>query len=90
MKAKIDIFFKLFFLLLFQICYSQTLTGTVKDSLNNPLPNANVIAKPLVDNQGLKFAIADHLGRYKLVLENGVPYEIKVSYLDDNEGVLNY
>ena len=81
----------LYFILFFSInSFSQTLIGTVKDSLNNPLPNANVIAKPLVDNQGLKFAIADHLGRYKLVLENGVPYEIKVSYLDDNEGVLNY
>ncbi|NHN26358.1 hypothetical protein FIA58_011770 [Flavobacterium jejuense] len=68
--------------------YSQTLTGTVKDSLNNPLPNANVIAKPLVENQSLKFAIADHLGRYKLELEKGIPYEVKVSYLGYKEAVL--
>ena len=60
---------------------SQTLTGTVKDSLGNPLQNANVIAKPLVEKQGLKFAIADHLGRYKLELEKEVPYEVRVSYL---------
>ena len=50
------------------ISFSQTITGTVKDSLGNPLQNANVIAKPLLEKQGLKFAIADHLGRYKLEL----------------------
>jgi hypothetical protein len=66
---------------------SQTLTGTVKDSLGNPLQNANVIAKPLVEKQGLKFAIADHLGRYKL--EKEVPYEVRVSYLGFTEEVLN-
>ena len=27
---------------------SQTLTGTVKDTLGNPLQNANVTARPLV------------------------------------------
>ena len=59
----------LFFLLIPIFSLSQTLTGTVKDSLGNPLQNANVIAKPLVEKQGLKFAIADHLGRYKLELE---------------------
>ena len=59
----------LILLLLFPIIsLSQTLTGTVK-ILGNPLQNANVIAKPLVEKQGLKFYIADHLGRYKLELE---------------------
>ena len=43
---------KLFFLLLFgvsAIIFSQkiTLTGTVKDSLQNPLSYANVLAKPI-------------------------------------------
>ena len=69
------------FIFFTQISFSQTLTGTVKDSLGNPLQNANVIAKPLVEKQGLKFAIADHLGRYKLELEKEVPYEVRVSYL---------
>ena len=69
------------FIFFTQISFTQTLTGTVKDSLGNPLQNANVIAKPLVEKQGLKFAIADHLGRYKLELEKEVPYEVRVSYL---------
>ena len=80
----------LILLLLFPLfSFSQTLTGTVKDSLGNPLQNANVIAKPLVEKQGLKFAIADHLGRYKLELEKDVPYEVRVSYLGFVEEILN-
>ena len=80
----------LILLLLFPILsFSQTLTGTVKDSLGNPLQNANVIAKPLVEKQRLKFAIADHLGRYKLELEKEVPYEVRVSYLGFKEKILN-
>ena len=80
----------LILLLLFPLfSFSQTLLGTVKDSLGKPLQNANVIAKPLVEKQGLKFAIADHLGRYKLELEKEVPYEVRVSYLGYKEEVLN-
>jgi hypothetical protein len=33
------------------LTFAQTLTGTVKDTLGAPLQNANVIAKPLVDNK---------------------------------------
>jgi hypothetical protein len=77
------------FLLIPLFTFSQTLTGTVKDTLGNPLQNANVIAKPLVEKQGLKFAIADHLGRYKLELEKDVPYEVRVSYLGFTEEILN-
>lgn len=80
------------FLLLFffipLLSFSQTLTGFVQDSIGNPLQNANVIAKPLVENAGLKFSIADHLGRYKLELEKDTPYEVKVSYLGFKEEVL--
>ena len=59
------------------------------DTVGNPLQNANVIAKPLVEKQGLKFAIADHLGLYKLELEKDVPYEVRVSYLGFKEEILN-
>ncbi|SHI86450.1 peptidase associated domain and porin domain-containing protein [Flavobacterium haoranii] len=70
------------------LSFSQTLIGVVQDSLGNPLQNANVIAKPLVEKAGLKFSIADHLGRYKLELEKDTPYEVKVSYLGFKEEVL--
>ncbi|MBC3845472.1 TonB-dependent receptor [Winogradskyella echinorum] len=60
---------------------SQILTGTVKDSLNNVLQNVNIIAEPIQDDYSLKFAITDHLGRYKLNLEKEVSYKISVSYI---------
>jgi hypothetical protein len=75
-----------YFLFLFftsLISFSQTLTisGVISDALNTPLESANVIANPLQEKAGLKFAIADNKGRYRLELENGVKYEITVSYL---------
>ncbi|MCW4469265.1 carboxypeptidase-like regulatory domain-containing protein [Flavobacterium sp. MFBS3-15] len=75
------------FFAIFCFCYctaqAQTLsfTGVVSDTLEMPLENANVIAKPLKEGLQLKFAIADHKGRYRLELEKQVPYEITVSYL---------
>jgi hypothetical protein len=46
--------------------HSQTLTGVVSDTLNTPLENANVIAKPLQEKATLKFAITISKERYKL------------------------
>ncbi|PQJ76696.1 carboxypeptidase-like regulatory domain-containing protein [Polaribacter glomeratus] len=48
-----------------------TLTGFVKDSLQNPLPYANVIAKPKDVSKNLQFAITDNEGYYKLLLAQG-------------------
>ena len=59
-----------FVILLFTsfISFSQTLTisGVISDALNTPLESANVIANPLQEKAGLKFAIADNKGRYGL------------------------
>ena len=50
----------LFQLLIFPIfLLTQTLTGTVKDSLGNPFQNANVIAKPFVIYQVLGNVFAE-------------------------------
>ena len=81
----------LFFILYFsQFSFSQTLTGVVTDTLNKPLENANVIAKPLQERATLKFSIADNKGRYKLELEKDVRYEIRVSYIGFQEEVFIY
>jgi len=69
------------FLSFISSAHSQTLTGVVSDTLNTPLENANVIAKPLQEKATLKFAIADNKGRYKLELDKEVRYEIAVSYI---------
>ena len=82
--------FKFLVFLGIHFLYSQTLTGVVKDTLDTPLQNANVIAKPLKESAMLKYAIADHLGRYKLQLDKDTPYEIRVSYLGHQPHVLNY
>lgn len=74
-----NIFF--LFLLFPSIITSQSLTGKVLDSLGIPLQNANIIAKPQNQEASLRYAIADHQGRYKLQLEKEIVYEIRVSYL---------
>ena len=82
-----------FLLVLFFIsafAYGQNLSGTVKDSLNTPLSNANVIATPKQANGKVKFSIADHLGRYKLELEKETDYEIRVSYIGYEEQVFHF
>ena len=80
---KYFLFSILLFLAGFVFSYSQSkiITGIISDDSNNPLENANVIAKPLQENASLKFAIADNKGRYKLELENNIKYEINVSYI---------
>jgi hypothetical protein len=48
------------------LSFSQTLTGVVSDTLNTPLENANVMAKPLQEKATLKFAIANRKKIFKL------------------------
>ncbi|SDS55509.1 CarboxypepD_reg-like domain-containing protein [Polaribacter sp. KT25b] len=58
-----------------------TLFGTVKDSLQNPMSYANVIAKPKDVSKNLQFAITDNEGYYKLLLAQGDTITISISYL---------
>lgn len=53
-------FILIFLFSIFSFSQERTITGIVSDSLNKPLKRANVIAKPLQDNAGLKFAIANY------------------------------
>ncbi len=64
-------------------CNAQkvSLSGTVKDSLQNPMPYANVIAKPKDVSKNLQFAITDNEGYYKLILQKGDTITISISYL---------
>jgi hypothetical protein len=80
-----------FSILLFSLLsYSQTktITGVVSDTLNSPLENANIIAKPFQTNEQLKFTIADNKGRFKIELENTVKYQLTVSYIGYQEATL--
>ncbi|MCA0349493.1 MAG: carboxypeptidase-like regulatory domain-containing protein [Bacteroidetes bacterium] len=80
----------LFFLLLTSFSFSQTktITGVVSDTINNPLESANIIALPKSEKGSLKFAIADNKGRFRLELDENIPYEITASYIGYKEQVL--
>jgi hypothetical protein len=81
--------FLLLFLLISLSAFSQkTITGVVSDTLNKPLESANLIAKPLQEKAGIKFAMADNKGRFRLELDNDVKYEIVVSYIGYTQEVL--
>ncbi|MFY0630344.1 MAG: carboxypeptidase-like regulatory domain-containing protein [Flavobacteriaceae bacterium] len=71
------------FLMNFQGSYAQTtkLSGYVKDSLNNPLSYANIIAQPKDVSKNLQFAITDNEGYYQLVFAKGDTVTISISYL---------
>ncbi|QXP72990.1 carboxypeptidase-like regulatory domain-containing protein [Tenacibaculum sp. AHE15PA] len=64
-------------------CNAQTVIfkGTVKDSLQNPLSYANIIAKPKDVTKNMSFAITDEQGRYRLELTKNNTYTISISYL---------
>ncbi|WP_028889902.1 carboxypeptidase-like regulatory domain-containing protein [Tenacibaculum ovolyticum] len=64
-------------------CSGQTVVfkGIVKDSLQNPLSFANIIAKPKDVTKNMSFAITDEQGRYRLELTKSKGYTISISYL---------
>ena len=97
-KKSAQIIFVLFF-----CCntFSQStfLSGFVLDSNNKPLERANIIAKPTLENQSIKFVIADSNGYFNLELSKNTTYTISVSYigfkeqqltLEPNDNLKNY
>ena len=60
---------------------NKTVKGVVTDSLSNPLPYANVIAISAIEGGEMKFSITDEKGRYKIVLNSKLDYNISVSYI---------
>jgi hypothetical protein len=74
----------LILLLLFSthVCAQNvTVTGTVKDSLNNAISYANVIGKPKDISKNLLFSVTDDEGFYKLQVTKGDTVTISISYL---------
>ena len=60
---------------------THQLSGKTQDSLNNPIPNTNMIATPLVEDAGITFAISSLKGEYKLNLKENIAYQIAVTHL---------
>ena len=78
---KIIVLTFMFFGIFFTNAQIFTLKGNVKDSLQNPLSYANVIAKPSDITKNLQFSITDDDGYYKLELNKGETFTITVSYM---------
>ncbi|WP_179333746.1 TonB-dependent receptor [Winogradskyella costae] len=57
------------------------MSGKVTDTIQNPLPYANILAIPAADDQEIRFAITEKDGSYKIGLEKNQTYELTVSYL---------
>lgn len=83
----IDIQSKYFIILLtltgfFSVSAQQIqLQGTVSDSLQNPLPHANILAVPQEEGATMAFAITNEQGLYELKLQAEKSYELSVTYL---------
>lgn len=80
----VSIFYIIISIVLFEgnYCHAQQLTfkGTIKDSGNTNISNANVIGFSL-QQEDVKFSISDQEGRYKLILQKNNLYRIEVTYL---------
>jgi len=78
-----DILIILLFLAGFSSSHTQQLliSGKVTDTLQNPLPYANILAIPKADDQDVKFAVTEKDGNYKLSLIKNQIYEVTASYL---------
>jgi hypothetical protein len=60
---------------------THQLSGKTQDSLQNSIPNTNIIATPLAENVGITFAISSLEGEYKLKLQNNIKYQIAITHL---------
>lgn len=76
---------KLFFVLLLfaTIAHAQKriLTGVVKDSLQNPLVYANIMANPINSDLPFVFSLTDSKGKFDMVLAKKTAYTITVSFM---------
>ena len=76
------------FILLSYVTFAQnnivTISGTVTDSLQQPITNVTLIAKPKQEKVKIKYVISNSKGYYKLQLEKDVLYELSVSHLGYN------
>lgn len=65
----------------FSSAFSQKafLEGVITDSLSQPIPHTNIIARPLQDSDDIAFAIAGFDGRYKLNMKTDVRYNLEIT-----------
>ena len=76
-------FFTFFLGISINFLFAQTITlrGIVSDSLDNNLSYANIVVKPTMDKDNVKFTTSDANGNYRIDLLKEILYEINVYYL---------
>ena len=81
----------LLFLLLISINFSRSqtkiFTGIILSDSGIGLDNASIMANPLQKQASLKFATANADGKFKLILDANISYQLSISYigfLDEN------
>jgi hypothetical protein len=77
----IKFFCSITFFFFISFIHSQNISGKVTDSLDNPLPFANVIARTVEERPKISFSISDEQGYYTLNLQKDITYKITVTYL---------
>lgn len=55
--------------------------GRVVDSLNQPIPYANVLLKDTTTQDIKSFAVTDAAGRFKLTVQTGISVELRASFV---------
>lgn len=82
-------------ILICSITFAQDTTilisGKILDSLQQPMVNATLIAKPNQEKVKIKYAITDNAGYYELQLLKGIAYQLSIShlgYMSINEDVI--
>lgn len=79
LQCKHYIIVLLFFIIPSLLSQNIQMEGLIKDSIGNPILGANIIAKPLQENQSIAFAISNHNGQYKLQLAKDISYSLSIT-----------
>jgi len=83
MHTKLFVSFFLFFIIGFYSLNAQYIKvqGVVKDSINQPLANANVFAEPKDKSLKIAFAVSDEQGQYSLRILKNKAYNVSCSFI---------
>ncbi len=71
----------LFFLSANMTAQQRKISGHITDSLNSPLPTANILAVPENKDINVSFSVSDEDGSFKLLIDKSSNYTLKVSFL---------
>ena len=63
-------------------------SGVIKDSLQSPIVNVNVLAIPVSDNLNITFSVSDNSGNFRLRLVQNQDYDIKINHIGFKQQII--